>query len=117
MLVTMHPDIVLFDYQSSEILFIEISCPADTNVLIKEDEKLHKYHPLAHDFHAMYNMPVTIVPVVLGCMGVVSSCCLQFLKRIPGFSLRLFGRLQKLCCLGQLIFYKQPPLIIELFLM
>ena len=32
--------IVLFDYWSCEILFIEISCPADTNVLIKEDENL-----------------------------------------------------------------------------
>jgi len=47
------PDIVLFDYQSHEILFIEISCPADTNVSTKEDEKLNKYHPLAYDFHAM----------------------------------------------------------------
>jgi len=55
------PDIVLFDYQSHEILFIEISCPADANVSTKEDKKLNKYHPLAHDFHAMYNMPVTIV--------------------------------------------------------
>ena len=94
------PDIVLFDYKSHEILFIEISCPADINVSTKEAEKLSKYHLLAHDFHAMYNMPVTIVPVVFGCTGVVSSRCLQFLRKIPGFSLRLFGHLQKAVLLG-----------------
>ena len=93
------PDIVLFDYQSHEILFIEISCPANTSVFTKEDEKLGKYCPLAHDFHAMYNMPVTIFPVVLGCMGVVSSRCLHFLEKIPKFSLRLFGHLQKVALL------------------
>ena len=46
------------------------------------------------------NMPVPIVPVVLGCIGVVSSHCLQFLKRISRFSLRLFGHLQKAALLG-----------------
>jgi len=96
------PDIVLFDYQSHEILFIEISCPVDTNISTKEDEKLNKYHYLAHDFHAMYNMSVIIVPVVFGCTGVVSSRCLQFLRRIPGFSLRLFGHLQKAVLLGMI---------------
>ena len=69
-------------------------------VVVVVDEKLNKYHPLTHDFHVMYNMQVTIVPVVLGCTGVVSFRCWQFLKRIPGFSLRLFGHLQKAVLLG-----------------
>ena len=45
------PDIVLFDYSARIIQFIEISCPADVNVPSKQHEKLHKYKPLAHDFH------------------------------------------------------------------
>ena len=36
------PDIVLFDYQNKNILFIEVSCPADPNVFAKEDEKIQK---------------------------------------------------------------------------
>ena len=33
-------------------------------------------------------MPVIIVPVVLGCTGVVSSQCLQYLKKILGFTMK-----------------------------
>ena len=105
-LVTTHnhpsnrPDIVLYDFHQQEIFFIEISCPADINVLTKEDEKINKYCSLAADFHQMYNMPVTIIPVVLGCTGVASSHCLQFLKKIPGFTLKLFGHLQKAVLIG-----------------
>ena len=65
------PDIVLCDFHRQEIFLIEISCPEDINVSTKEDEKINKYCSLAADFHQMYNMPVTIIPVVLGCTGVV----------------------------------------------
>ena len=85
------------NFHQQEIFFIEISCPADINVSTKEDEKINKYCFLAADFHQMYNMPVTIIP---GCMGVVSSHCLQFLKKIPGFTLKLFGHLQKAVLIG-----------------
>ena len=95
-----HPDIVLYDFRQQEIFFVEISCPADINVSIKEDEKINKYLSLATDFCWMYNMPVVIVPVVLGCAGVVSSCCLQFLRKIPGFTMKLFGQLQKAVLIG-----------------
>ena len=67
------PDNVVFDYSKQLIQFIEVSCPVDINVPSKEREKLLKYCPLALDFHLMYKMPVQIVPVVLGCTGVVSA--------------------------------------------
>ena len=63
-------------------------------------EKINKYCSLAADFHHMYNMPVTIVPVILGCTGVVSSRCLQYLRKIPGFTLKLFSHLQKAVLIG-----------------
>jgi len=61
------PDIVIFDYRQRTINFIQILCPADINVAMKEEEKLLKYSDLAADFHHMYGMPVVTVPVVLGC--------------------------------------------------
>ena len=84
------PDIVLFDYAVNKIYFIEISCPADVNVFTKEQDKIQKYQSLAHDYHVMYRMPVLIVPVVVGCTGVVSSNCISHLRRIPKFSNNLF---------------------------
>ena len=94
------PDIVLFDYQRKQIYFIEVSCPADINVLLKEEEKSLKYRDLASDFQQMYDMPVIIIPVVLGCTGIVSSRCLNYLKKIPEFSLRLFAHLSKAVIIG-----------------
>ena len=59
---------------------------ADVNVPSKEQEKLQKYQSLAHDYHMMYRMPVIIIPVVVGCTGVVSSNCITHLRCIPDFS-------------------------------
>jgi len=70
------PDIVLFDYGQKSISLLEISCPADINIQTKENEKLHKYQPLASDFHhSMYNMPVQIIPIVIGHSGIMTSRC------------------------------------------
>ena len=94
------PDIVLFDYLRKKMYFIEISCPADINVPTKEYEKLHKYKQLAHDFFLMYNMSVELVPVVLGCTGVVSGDCYTHLRCIPGFTNSLFTTIQKAVLCG-----------------
>ena len=66
--------IVLFDYVVKKIYFIKISCPADVNVFTREQDKIQKYQSLlAHDYHVMYRIAVLIVPVVVGCTGVVST--------------------------------------------
>ena len=98
--VSNRPDIVVFDYLKQLILFLEVSCPADVNVPSKQQEKLHKYCPLALDFRSMYNMPVKIVPVVFGCTGVVSVDCIKHLRDIPGFCDSLFATLQKAALIG-----------------
>ena len=59
-----------------------------------------KYKPLAHDFFLMYNVSVELIPVVLGCTGVVSRDCYTHLHRIPGFTNSLFTTLQKAVPLG-----------------
>ena len=83
-----------------KIYFFKISCPADANVLTKEQDKIQKYQSLAHDYHVMYRMPVLIVPVVIGCTGVVSSNCISHLRRIPKFSDNLFFTIQKAAIIG-----------------
>ena len=102
------PDIVLFDYDLKKIYFIEVSCPADVNVPSKEQEKLQKYQSLAHDYHLMYRMPVIIIPVVVGCTGVVSSNCITHLRRIPDFSNNLFCTIQKATIIGTVHVLRWP---------
>ena len=96
------PDIVLFDYQNKKILFIEVLCPTDPHVPAKEDEKIQKYCALASDFRIMYQMPVKIIPVVIGHSGVISSQCRWrcYLHDIPGYRDSLLCHLLKATILG-----------------
>ena len=77
------------------ILFVEIACPADVNVLAKEDEKILKYQGLAREVSTGYNQPIDIIPVVFGHSGVVSCRQAAHLKRLLSFTDRLFGCLQQ----------------------
>ena len=39
---------------------MEISCPADVNVALKEEEKLLKHSDLAADFQQIYGIPLCL---------------------------------------------------------
>ena len=85
---------------SEEDLFLETSCPGDINVSSKEEEKVCKYSPLATDFHLMYRMVVEVIPIVFGHTGVVSTDCVKYLTKIPGYCESLFATSQKATILG-----------------
>ena len=56
------PDLIVFMKEAPEKIFlIEVSCPADINVLDKENKKITKYQQLAEE---MSGQPVEVVPVV-----------------------------------------------------
>ena len=94
------PDIALFHKQEDRIIFFEISCPADINVLLKEQEKLTKYHPLVREFSYCYGQPVDIIPIVFGHSGLVTCKQQPYLKKIPNYNEDLFNNLQKAALLG-----------------
>ena len=89
------PDIVVFDF-TQKICFIKISCPADVNVIAKEQEKLQKYQPLAYDYH----LCTVELPVLLGCTGAVSTNCIKHLSCIPKFTNQLFLTIQRAVIVG-----------------
>jgi len=94
------PDIVTFLKKDQRILFLEISCPADVNVLDKEDEKVSKYQALAREISTAYHQPVDIIPIVFGHSGIVSCHQSTYLKKLPSYSDRLFHYLQQAAILG-----------------
>ena len=93
-------DITVFLRRDHRILFVEIACPADVNVLAKEDEKILKYQGLAREVSTGYNQPADIIFVVFGHSRVVSCHQAAHLKRLPSFTDRLFGCLQQAVILG-----------------
>ena len=96
-----HPDLVVFLKETPEkILLIEVSCPADINVLDKENEKITKYQRLAGEMSRTYCQPAVIIPVVFGVSGVVSNNQKRHLEKIPAFTQLTFANLQKAAILG-----------------
>ena len=47
--------------------------PADHRIRLKECEKKDKYLDLARELKKLWNMRVTIVPIVIGAFGAVSK--------------------------------------------
>ena len=66
------PDIVLFYKREGRIIFFEVSCPADINVLNKAQEKVDKYHPLVREISYCYNQLVDFIPIIFSHSCVVS---------------------------------------------
>ena len=48
---------------------IDFDIPADHRINLKEGEKKDKYFDLARELKTLWNMKVTIVPIVIGVLG------------------------------------------------
>jgi len=74
LVVSNRPDLLVFFKEApNKILLIEVSCPADTNIFVKEAEKITKYQWLVVETSRTYCQPVVVVPVVFGASGVISK--------------------------------------------
>ena len=47
--------------------------PADHRINLKESEKKHKYLDLARELKKLWNMKVTIVPLVISALGTITK--------------------------------------------
>ena len=92
------PDLVLFNSEKKECIVVDFSVPWDKNVLIKEQEKIAKYVPLAKDLNKVRKMSTKIVSVLIEGLGLVSPNLLKHLKEldIPDF----IGSLQTTAIVG-----------------
>ena len=52
---------------------IDFAVPADHRIKLKECEKRDKYLDLARKLKKLWNMRVTIVPIVIGAFGTVKD--------------------------------------------
>ena len=50
---------------------VDFAVPADHRINLKEGEKKDKYLDLARELKKLWNMKVTIVPIVIGALGTV----------------------------------------------
>ena len=76
------PDVTVIDHEEKSWTFVDFSVPWDKNVLVKEDEKIARYAPLAREIRKMKRVKTKVVPVVVGSLGVVSGRLAGFLKSL-----------------------------------
>ena len=78
------PDIVIKDHKSKTCLLIDMTIPTDRNISVKEFDKLSKYKDLQIEIERMWHLKTTIVPVVVGALGMVKKGIQNHLNTIPG---------------------------------
>ena len=78
------PDIVIRDNTAKKCWMIDVSVPADHNVVSKEAEKMLKYKDLAIEVSRMWHTSVTVVPVIVGALGTTSKEHEKWIEEIPG---------------------------------
>ena len=61
-----------------------MTIPTDRNISVKEFDKLSKYKELQIEIERMWHLKTTIVPVVVGSLGMVKKGIQNHLNTIPG---------------------------------
>ena len=59
---------------------VDFAVPVDHRVKLKENEKKDKYLDLARELKKLWNMKVTVIPIVIGAFGTVTKRLIQGLK-------------------------------------
>ena len=68
---------------------VDFAVPADHIIYLKECEKKDKYLNLARELKKLWNMKVTIVPIVVGALGTITKGLLKGLE-----DLQIGGRVE-----------------------
>ena len=61
-----------------------MTIPTDRNISVKEFDKLSRYKDLQIEIERMWRLKKTVIPVIVGAIGMVKKGVLNHLKSIPG---------------------------------
>ena len=70
---------------------VDFGVPADNRVKLKENEKRNKYLDFAREFKKLWNMKVTVIPIVIGALATVTKALIQGLG-----GLEISGRVKRI---------------------
>ena len=59
---------------------VDFAVPADHRIKLKECEKKYNYLDLARELKKLWNMQVSIIPIVIGAFGTVTKGLLKGLE-------------------------------------
>ena len=73
-------DLVIINKKKKTCLIVDIAVSVDHGVKLKESEKEGKYPNLARELKKLWNMKVTVIPIVIGALGTVTKGLIQGLE-------------------------------------
>ena len=76
------PDVILIDKKHCDYQIVDFTIPYDTRIDQKEVEKTKKYLYLATELKKVWNMKVTVFPLVVGAVGRPAKALEKRLKAI-----------------------------------
>ena len=78
------PDIVIKHNQNKTCQLIDVSVPSDSNISVKEFEKLSKYKDLKIEIAKMWKMKTKTIPAIVGALGMIKKRIQKYFNEIPG---------------------------------
>ena len=74
------PDLIIINKKKRTCKFVDFAVPADHRIKLKVREKKDKYLDLARELKELWNMQVTITPIVIDAFGTVTKGLLKELE-------------------------------------
>ena len=76
------PNLIIINNKKKKRIckIVDFAVPADHRINLKESEKKDKYLDLARELKKLWNMKVTIVPIVIGALPTITKGLLKGLK-------------------------------------
>ena len=65
------PDLIIINKKTRICKIVDFVIPADNRINVKECEKKDKYLDLARELKKLWNMQVTIIPILIGAFGTI----------------------------------------------
>ena len=73
-------DLIIINKKKRTCKIVNFAVPADHRIKLKECEKKDKYLDLVRELKKLWNMQVTIIPIVIGAFGTVTKGLLKGLE-------------------------------------
>ena len=74
------PDLIIINRKKRICKFVDFAIPADHRINLKECEKKDKYIDLGRELKRLWNMKVTIAPIVIGALSTITKGLLKGLE-------------------------------------
>ena len=74
------PDLIVINKEKRTCKIVDFAVPADHRIKWKESEKKDKHLDLARQLKKLWNMNVTIIPIVIGAFGKITKGLLKGLE-------------------------------------